>query len=309
MLKYKIFLILCIFSTLQAESPYSFLRYNAGARAAALGGTAVCLKDDPSAVFYNPALISTVEKDNLNFTFLKHVLDMNSGNVTYIYDKLEDGKLAANIAYTNYGSFDYRNTAGIPSGQSFSGSNMSLGVTYSNELDSNFYYGVTGKFIYVGLEQVSSSALALDAGLFYKLKDGRTNIGASILNAGFQLSKFAQFADKLPLDVRVGINHRLRGLPLLINFNFHHLADSTENFFDKFKSFSLGGEFYFGKNLQLRVGYDNQIRSLVSNEAAKGLSGLSFGAGFIAKEVKVDYSFSQYGSAATLHRFSLGLSL
>ncbi len=289
------------------ETPFSFLRYNSSARASALAGAFVTMKNDPSAVFYNPATIYTVEDKFLSTTFLKHVLDINSGNISYVYNKLENGVLAANIAYTNYGTFQRRDINGNLQPGEFSGSNLCMGVTYANELDSNFYYGVTGKLIYLKLEEQSSMALAMDAGLFYKLKDGRTNLGLSVLNVGTQVSKLGDVSDKLPLDIRLGINHRLRGLPLLVNFNFHHLADNSQGILDKFKNFSFGGEVYLGKYLMARVGYDNNIRSNISPESSKGLSGISLGAGIKLKEINLDYSYSQYGVSAILHRISANL--
>lgn len=310
MIKYiKLLFALVAFSiSLNAtETPFSFLRYNSSARASALAGAFVTMKNDPSAVFYNPATIYTVDEKFLSTTFLKHVLDINSGNVSYVYNKLENGVVAANIAYTNYGSFVRRDINGNVLPGEFSGSNLSLGVTYANELDSNFYYGVTGKVIYLKLEEQSSMALAVDAGLFYKLKDGRTNLGVSVLNVGTQVSKLGNVSDKLPLDIRLGINHRLRGLPLLVNFNFHHLGDNSGNFFEKFKSFSMGGEVYLGKFLMARVGYDNNIRTNISPETSKGLSGISLGAGIKMKDINLDYSFSQYGASAILHRISANL--
>lgn len=301
--------LLSISNSYAVDTPFNFLRYVSSARAAALSGAFSTVTDDPTAVYFNPASISTVEDRQASITFLKHVLDINSGNINYVHDLEGTGKVAANIGFTSYGSFDYADKLGNRDGRTFGANDLSFGLTYSNELDSNFYYGVTLKYIYAGIEQVSTSALAVDAGLLYQLKDGRTNIGLSVLNAGTQLSKISNQSESLPLDVRIGVNHRLRGLPLLFNFAFHHLADNTDNFFDKFKSFTLGGEFYFGKVFQLRLGYDNQIRTLTSSEIDKGLTGFSGGVGLVFDDYNFDYGFSRYGSSSNLHRFSISMNI
>lgn len=291
-------------------TPFHFLRANASARGAALSGAVVSIIDDASLVNYNPAVIYTVTDKDLSVTFAKNVLDMNSGMTSYVNDQvLDDGVLGVNLNFNSYGSFDYADNMGNRNGQTFGGNDLSFGVTYANELDSNLYYGVTGKFIFLTLEEQSSVAFGVDAGILYKLKDGRTNFGASILHAGGQLSKLGTQSDKLPLDVRIGLNHRLKGLPLLINFNFHHLADETDKFFDKLLNFSIGGELYLGKYLQARVGYDNQVRKYVSPDSNKGLSGFSGGVGLKFESFILDYGLSQYGSAASIHRFSLGLGI
>ena len=303
-----------LFLTIQAytfaiDTPFNFLRYVASARAAGLSGAFMTVTDDPTAVFFNPATISTVDSRQASATFLKHVLDINSGNVNYVHATNGTGTFAANIGFTSYGSFDYSDNLGNRNRGTFGANDLSMGITYSDELDTNFYYGVTLKYIFVGIEQVSTSALALDAGLLYKLRDGRTNLGLSVLHAGTQLTQISNQSESLPIDLRIGVNHRLRGLPLLFNFAFHHLADDTDAFFDKFKSFTIGGELYLGEVIQVRLGYDNQIRTLTAAEADKGLTGISGGLGLIFEDFNIDYGFSRYGSNANLHRFSVSLNV
>ncbi len=319
MTKIKILIILCISSVFfyeasaQAYTPFNFIRESMSARSAALAGCMVSMKDDPTAHYFNPASISTVEKNRFAATFLKHAADINSGNVSYIGPVSESDKntayWAASVAYTNYGSFDYADINGDKSGQTFGANNMAFAGTYSNMLDSNLYYGVTAKFIYSNLEEVNSTAFAIDAGIFYKLKDGRSNFGLSVLHAGTQLSKFSNESEDLPLDIRIGMNHRLKGLPLLVNASFHHLADETDQFTDKLKNFAIAGELYLGKVIMVRLGYDNQVRQFSTPDFEKGLSGISAGVGIKGDNFTFDYGFARYGSAATLHRFSLAFDI
>lgn len=309
--KIIVILIISLFSLANAysiDSPFNFLRYQSNARNAALAGAGVALTDEVSSLYLNPALISTVGDKQLQVTFLKHILDINSGNIVYIHNN-EYGTFAASAGFTNYGSFDYADKIGNRNGNTFSANDLCFGVSYSNKLDTNLYYGATLKYIYAGIEEVSSSAIAVDAGLVYLLPDTRTKIGLSILNAGTQISKISNENENLPLDVRIGFNHRLRGLPLLFNFSFNHLADQSDNFFSKFKSFSIGGEFYLGKIIMLRVGYDNQIRSSTDAEVDKSLTGFCGGIGIILDDINIDYGYSRYGSAANLHRFSISVNV
>lgn len=294
---------------LSAEvSPYYFLRYNQSARAAALAGCNVSLPDDASSVFFNPATIATVEEKRFSATFLKHVLDINSGNVSYIKNFDNIGTLAASVVYTNYGSFDKADRYGKKDG-TFGANDLAVSASIARELDSNLYYGFTGKLIYSNLSEYNSFAFALDAGLIYQIPSKRVNIGLSILNVGAQLSKFDNVSETIPLDIRLGINHRLQGLPLTVFFSFHHLADEADNFFDKFASFSLAGELYIGKYLQARLGYDNQIRRNTSPDNEKKYSGLSGGVGLKLNKFNLDYGIAQVGLSAALHRFSINLDI
>ncbi|TAL67917.1 MAG: PorV/PorQ family protein [Bacteroidetes bacterium] len=287
-------------------TPFQFLRFNESARAAALAGCFVSMTDDASAVFFNPAAISTVNDKHFSTTFLKHILDINSGNVSYIKKYDEVGTFAGAVSFTSYGSFDYADQFANRNG-TFGAIDMMLSGTYSNELDSNLYYGVSAKLFLVTLEKFSTTAFAVDAGLLYMMPEKRTNIGISILHAGTQITTIGGDYEGVPLDIRAGINHRLRGLPLLINFSFHHLADKTNNFFDKFMNFSIGGEIYFGNYVQARLGYNNQIRKETSPSTDRGLSGFSGGVGVKTRDINIDYGAAQYGKSAMLHRFTIGL--
>jgi hypothetical protein len=181
--------------------------------------------------------------------------------------------------------------------------------TYSNELDSTLSYGISAKLMYVTLDDLASSALALDAGVLYRLPSSRTNIGFSLLNIGTQLSTFEGIKDQMPIDVRLGINHRLRGLPLLLNFSLHHLADDADAFFDRIGNFSIGGEFILSKVLDLRIGYDNYVRNATSIQGQRRFSGFAAGVGIRTAYVQIDYGVSAIGTAGSIHRLTLHTSL
>lgn len=295
-------------SAIAVDSPFNFLRYVSGARAAGMAGTFVAMQNDVNGVFYNPAILSTVDEKYLSATFLKHVLDINSGTIAYATGYKENGIIGAYIGYTNYGSFDRSNSNGDKTGD-FGANDLALGVAYSNQIDTNFYYGAGLKYIYAGIDDAAASALGLDLGLFYRAPDGRTTLGVSLLNAGFQLSKMNGVSESLPVDLKLGASYKVKNLPLVVAISFNHLADDTEAFFDKFKNVSIGGEFTAGKYIRLRLGYDNQIRNLTDSKIETGLTGITAGLGIRTNDFNFDYGYSNYGSSANLHRFSVSLDI
>ncbi len=285
------------------NSPYNFLRIIGSARSAGLSGAMLTVEDDPSSLFFNPATLQTVSDNALSATFLKNVLDINSGNIIYNFgDSFEDGKLAASINFTNYGSFEYSDL--FSRSGSFSGNDITAGVTYSNMIDSNIYYGITPKLVFFSLENSNSLAFALDFGILYKLKDDRTNIGFSILHTGTQITRLGNNTENLPTDVRIGFNHRLKGLPILINLSLIRLADQTDNFGQKFRNIVAGVELNLSKYLDLRFGLDNQIRSNIAQSNDKGISGFSLGFGLKLEDFNIDYGYGQYTPVTALHRFT-----
>lgn len=307
----------------QAGSPqfgaYSFLRNDASARAAALGGAFVSIHDDPAAVFYNPAAIASVEDNQIQFTFFKHILDVNSGTAVYTNSlqafgvgsnsPLAQGSVALSANYINYGQFQRADRNGTLTGGTFGGGDLALAATYANQLDSNWYYGVSVKYINSRLEGVSSGALALDVGMLYRIPKANVNIGVSVLHAGTQVATVNGVQERLPIDVRIGINHRLRGLPLLINASFARLADSTANLTDRFLNFQIGGEFYFGQAVRVRIGYDNQRRRELAADAQPRFTGFNAGFGLVLANIGVDYALSAVGMPGMVHRLSVNMKL
>ncbi len=302
----------CATVSAQTTSLYRFLHNDASARSAALAGAFVSMPEDPTALFYNPASVATLKESRISATFLKHVLDINSGFLSYnstLEGLGDNGKFAVGVNYINYGSFDRADRNGVVSG-TFGGYDLAVSGVYSNMLDSNLYYGVGIGLVANSLESSSSMAFTVDAGILYRLIAARTNIGLSVLHAGSQFSTLGGVRERLPLDIRLGVNHRLRGLPLLLNVSFQRLADEDESFFRRFENFSIGGELYLSTALQVRLGYDNQRRSGLAPESQRKLAGLSAGVGILIKEkINVDYGISSLGNAGTLHRFSVSAPL
>ncbi|MFN5379222.1 MAG: PorV/PorQ family protein [Ignavibacteria bacterium] len=291
----------------QQASMFPFLRSLISSRSAALGGSTVASVGDAANVVLNPAVAATTEASELSGTFVKHVADINAGLATYTTD-VANGSGAITLGYTNYGAFNRSTVDGNVIG-SFGASDVSLGLSFAKELDTLIAYGATLKVLHSNLADMRSTAIAMDAGLLFRFPAKRTNIGLSILNLGTQLSTYDGTSDRLPLDVRVGLNHRLRGLPLMINLSFNHLADDVDDLGQRFSNFSLGGEFYVGKYVQVRVAYDNAMRNTSAVSVSTQLSGFSAGLGVRTSAIHFDYALNVLGASSVLHRVTVSSSL
>jgi hypothetical protein len=290
-----------------ATTAYNFLRLEPNARSAALGGSFVSVIDDPNIIFFNPGGISTLTNRQISFGFCKHLLDINAGYASY-GQQLEDiGWIGAAVAYMNYGSFTKADELGNQLG-TFSAGDLALVAGYSNLLYETVNYGVNLKLIYSSIDGNASTAIALDGGLIYIIPEQQISIGASILNVGTALKSYIDTKEDLPLDIKIGISKRLEHLPLYVNFNFHKLNESTDNFFDRFSAFSIGGEFTVSEAVRLRIGYNNERRRELKIGTSAGLAGFSVGGGLLFAPYKIDYSFSSFGDIGALHRITVGAS-
>jgi hypothetical protein len=131
----------------------------------------------------------------------------------------------------------------------------------------------------------------------------------SIRNLGGQISTYNGIRENLPLDIGIGASIVPKGLPLLLNVGFHRLNEQTEAFSDRFRSFTVGGEFTLSKVLLFRFGYDNAKRRDFRIGSSADLAGFSAGFGVLVGGYTVDYSLSSLGKAGLLHRITVSAAL
>jgi len=290
-----------------SNTTYDFLRNDVGARAGAMAGSFVSVTNDPNTLFYNPAGLSTLENAQGSIGYFKHLLDINSGYAAYSQSYEDLGYFGIGVLYMNYGSFDETDDLGNILG-TFGASDLAFLFGYSNILEENLYFGANVKVIYSSIAAYTSVGIAGDFGILYKVPDSRLTLGGSIRNIGGQLSSYLGSKEDLPLDLVIGASIVPRGLPLLLNFNFHKLNEKRDAFEDRFSSFSIGGEFTLSQAVRLRFGYNNEQRKELKIGTSSGLAGFGAGLGITVSEYTLDYALSSLGKIGSIHRISLGTS-
>jgi hypothetical protein len=291
-----------------SNNTFDFLRNDASARAAAMGGSFLAVSNDPNSIFYNPSSITTIQQTQVSIGYFKHLLDINSGHLSYAQYFENFGFVGAGILYTNYGSFTERNEFGDNLGN-FSANELALLVGYANKLTDDISYGANLKFIYSSIASYSSTAFAVDFGAQYTLVPERFEIAVSLVNLGSQIDPYINTRENLPTDLKIGCAVKPEHLPLLLNFSFNKLIEHQDDFILHFKAFSIGTEFSLTSNVQLRFGYNNEQRKDLKIGSSAGLAGFSIGGGFLYDMYKFDYAFSSMGKIGGLHRVTVGILL
>ena len=298
-----------VFTTISfSQSTYKFLLLDTNPRAAAVAGSFVANNDDPNVIFYNPAGMNLLTGTPISVSYLNHLMDINSASVVMSKQIADIGRFSAGVKYINYGSFVEADNTGRNLGN-FGASDMAFLIGYGNQLDENFYYGANVKFIYSGIQNYASTAVAFDVGLHYAIPDLNWNFGFSILNIGTQLSSYINTKEELPVDMRLGFSKQLEKVPFRFYWSFNRLNKNYNKFFDRFSNITAGGEFRLGKSFKLRFGYDNEERKDLRLGTTPGLAGFSLGVGFNVGTYVVDYAFSSLGSVGSLHRFGISTNL
>jgi hypothetical protein len=296
---------------------YTFLKIGTGAKSQAMGGAYVGLADDATALYYNPAGLTTLDQKSLVYdellnkplnpspqnrftaSYINSLLDFQFGYIGYVREIDSVSAMGASISYQNYGTFTRLDATGVETG-TFGASDFAFGLTYSKRIAPRFSAGVTGKFIYEKIDNYSSTGLAADLGLMYLLTpDGTTRVGLALTNLGAQLKGLSQtHKDKLPTKIAAGISHRLRGLPFMFSGEFGKPFDN-----DIYASF--GTELVSLKPFFIRLGWTTQGKQYKVGASNDALAGFSGGFGLTYKAYQIDYSYSSYADIGQIHRISI----
>lgn len=298
-------LIIISMTTMQAQNnTYEFLRIGLSPRAEALGGSFVAATDDPDVIFYNPAGIYNLEETPVSFSYVNHLLDINLASLSVARNIEGVGKFGASVQYINDGTFQRTDDYGNKTGE-FGAGEFAFSLAYAGLIDENFIYGANAKFIYSGIAEYSSTAVGIDIGLQYLIPDENLSFGFALSNVGTQLSKYISTKEELPLNVSVGTSKKLLHLPLRFFIDFHKLNENQSNFFNRFKNFTVGGEFTLSKVLKLRAGLDNEKRTELKIGNFAGLAGFAIGLGVTVKDYQFNYAFSSLGQIGAMHRIGV----
>jgi hypothetical protein len=305
----------------------TFLRIPVGARASGMGSSFVSLEDDPSGLFWNPSVLSSVRTNALvvdhsnwmpgiKFYFAGIVLPFgDAGTVGISATMLQSDEMEVTTPQEQMGT-----------GETFTASSVALGVSYSRALTDRFSIGGTFRYIRETIYNSSASAIAFDAGTIFVTPFAGIRLGASISNFGTKMQM-----DGEDLNVRVDIAPTQQGnnqsvvgrlhtdefdLPLLMRVGISGEVVKSEDFRltlsvdgvnpnDNAASVNAGGEIgLLNELVQLRAGYRDVF--LDQNEFR-----LTFGVGVNRVKlvgdlsVSLDYAYQQYVHLGNSNRFTL----
>jgi hypothetical protein len=304
---------------------FGFLHAPSSARLTGLGGNQISVSDgDINLIGGNPAVLQQdmLGKLGLNHFFLAG--NIQSGKAVYAI-KIKENKtwMHLGLHYIQYGEMprtdEYFQTNGT-----FKAAENSLSAGISHAIDNRLQLGTTLSFVQSALGEFVSSALVLDAGLYYIDSSKLTTIGIVFRNAGFQLNPYLLENAKEPLsnDLQFAISKKLRYLPFRFTFLYHNLNRWNVRYFDPegessrliigeeiaepaqfaifvdnlFRHIILNGELIVGanENFKLRMAYNHRNRKEFGILGTGGLNGFSFGFGIKIKRISFDFGRSIY---------------
>lgn len=280
-------------------SAAQFLKMGAGGRAAAMAEAHAAMADDVYAAYYNPAGLALLDKPSMGAMHAQYIQ-----GVRYQYGAValplgqEPGRTVG-FSVANLGVSDMERRTqdtDLPIGY-FEASNFAYALSYGWQATDRLAAGVSAKSVRVTIDEISGSALAVDAGLRYRAGPyaGIPVYGAlAVRNFGSRL-KLGAGEDPIPSAVVLGFSAAPSpGLLVALDFIRYRDTDTIA---------ALGGEYrrrLSGKlDGLLRGGYSSHRKDL------EGESGLTLGAGLAVSGLAFDFAWVPFGDLGSTFRYSL----
>ena len=305
----------------------SFLEIEVGSRAIGMGGAYVAVVDDATAIYWNPAGLARISKSEAVLVHTNWLVDTSFDFVAIVFPVGNRGIFGASITSLSTDDMEVR-TVLLPegTGERFSTSDISAGLSYALDLTDRFSIGVTAKYISQKIWHMSASGFAMDIGTLFKTNFNGMTIGMSISNFGTSMRlqgndifvnydeapNFGGSNDRipafkqtenysLPLLLRVGLAMDIVNTEsnvVTVALNAAHPNDNTE-------SVSMGVEYAIGDVVALRIGYKNSFLRDSEEGITAGVGTKLVLAGGIA--FTVDYAYQDFGRFNNTQMFSLAL--
>ena len=174
----------------------NFLEIGVGSANASMGDAGVSFADGPASVFWNPAALAFIEKNENSFMVQPWILDINMIFIGSTIHVRRMGTFGFSLTHMGYGDMEVTTmTQQEGTGEKFAANEYSAAVTFSRKIVQWFSFGASVKLINSKIWHSSASAFALDVGAIVntdffspnKSKENGLRIGMSISNYGSRL--------------------------------------------------------------------------------------------------------------------------
>ncbi|GIV57427.1 MAG: hypothetical protein KatS3mg042_0340 [Rhodothermaceae bacterium] len=302
------------------------------ARYASLGGTltsGISTLNGLEALYANPAGLMLNGGTSAIFSRMEYVADIGV-NYFGIAQRFGNNNIAFTVNSWDFGEIP-RQTEVEPeiTEVTFNADYIVAGLSYARQFTDRIAAGATFKVVNETIDDVSATALAVDAGMTYVVGESGLRLGVSLKNVGTKLSysgtglnRQVKLPDQRPDANNVTTTFESEGveLPSLLNFGFSYtreigsgavvtvLGNFRSNSFDQ-DQFGGGLEIGLYNVLYLRGGIDLMSES----QDLTFYQGTNFGAGLnldlAGTQVTLDYAYLPTDFFDAVQMFTVSVTL
>lgn len=209
-------MLLALLSTdlMAGEGAGAFLRLGLGARSRGMGGAYTAIADNSSAAYYNPAGLAFLENREVNLTYSLMSFDRIFNSAGFSRPLPPSAGFSIGILQSGFAESDARSSGGDVIGK-IDDAKYAVMMGFAVRLSERVAIGITPKWLYSKVYDVSASSVGLDIGTMVRLQNNLT-AGVALKEIG-QKFKYTRdprgegdetTTDRLPLTLRVGIAYR-----------------------------------------------------------------------------------------------------
>ena len=302
-----------------------FLKIGVGARAAGMGESFVAVASDGSAIFWNPAGLASLKKNELLLEHNNWIADISFDFGAIAIPTTSSGTFALFVSALTMGEME-RRTEYEPqgTGEMFDAFDLALGVSYAMYFTQNFAFGLNVKFVQQKIWQETANGFAVDLGIIYHTQLEGLSLGMALSNFGSKMqmdgTDLKRFIDIDPnidgnnTQIIAKLNTEEYDMPLIFRIGLAYDVVKTDFqritvAFDAvspndYKEYVNGGlEYSYSDYFFLRGGYKGI--GLSDSEVGFSLGGgvnIPFDESF---QMKVDYAYTDFGRLDNVQRISL----
>jgi len=318
-----------------------FLKIGVGARAAGMGFAFTALANDATALYWNPAGIVWLDRNEFNVSYTDWFSDIRHYFVGATIPLSSTSSIGMHVMGVTMGEMEETTlTEPEGTGRTFKASDVALGVTYAQKMADNISLGVTVKYIHEAIWEMSANGIAFDAATYYT-PFPELRIAMSISHFGPDM-KFTggNLIQRVPAsyDPQIITNQSLEATPYSLPTTFRiavaYQPIRTDNILlttaadgvhwsDNFEQLNVGAEVTLLNILSLRAGYNYMPEKDVQwldierqqqqnftrrTEFDAGLN-LGFGVQYEVGTLKgtFDYAWSKWKYLDNVNRISVGI--
>jgi hypothetical protein len=298
----------------EGTSSGTFLRIGVGARAEAMGETFVAVANDPSAIYWNPAGLASLQNREIAESHVDWPADIHFDHLALVIPtKRLGGSIGLQVGTLSTRIQETTDLDPFGTGREFAYSDLVVGVAFARRWTDKLLVGAGMKFLHEDLgSQVggpTTSAMLFDVGSIFYLGLGSIRIGTSLSNFGSQLRPSGQFMSPYTGELR-----QYDGFdpPTTLRFGvaFEPMENSTQRLTtalemnqpaDNQQQVKAGMEWTYRHSFSLRSGYNFNADQL------KFSAGAGFATDFSTLRGTMDYAYTDGGPLGGIQRFSLGV--
>ena len=323
---------LSINSQIGGENVYQFLNVSTSARQIALGGEVLTLIDDVNQPIWNPSVINDKMDNQISANYSSYLAGVNVGSLSYArLISRRFGTIHGSIKYLDYGTLIGSDEQGNEVGN-FNANDLAISIGYAINLPwTNLYIGANIKLINSNISNFTSTGFATDFSLLYYSPFKSYAFTIVVRNLGTQIKTFNGTYENLPFKVAIGASYQLEYVPLRWYLTLDNLqkwnisvANPSEQTTDlegnvtkekigfvgnSLRHFVVGAELFPESVINFRLGYNFRKAAELQLQNVRTFGGISLGFGIKMNNLKFNYAYSKFHSAANTSTFSLQIDL